>query len=66
MSGFWTALFGAIIVGLTGMLANWFIGPKGRVERFWLFGIDNFTVTSNATNPARNKFEALSLFSRAN
>jgi hypothetical protein len=47
-------------------LANWFIGPKGRVERFWLFGIDNFTVTSNATNPARNKFEALSLFFRAN
>ena len=32
IDGFWTALFGAIIVGLTGMAASWFIGPKGRVE----------------------------------
>lgn len=32
IDGFWTALFGAIIVGLTGMVANWFIGPKGHVE----------------------------------
>lgn len=32
IDGFWTALFGAIIVSLTGMLANWFIGPKGHVE----------------------------------
>lgn len=32
VDGFWTALFGAIIVSLTGMVANWFIGPKGRVE----------------------------------
>jgi putative membrane protein len=32
IDGFWTALFGAIIVGFTGMAANWFIGPKGRVE----------------------------------
>ena len=32
IDGFWTALFGAIIVSLTGMVANWFIGPKGRVE----------------------------------
>jgi putative membrane protein len=32
IDGFWTALFGAIIVSLTGMLANWFIGPKGYVE----------------------------------
>jgi putative membrane protein len=29
---FWTALLGAIIVSLTGMVANWFIGPKGKVE----------------------------------
>jgi len=32
IDGFWTALFGALIVSLTGMVANWFIGPKGSVE----------------------------------
>ena len=32
IDGFWTALFGAIIVSVTGMVANWFIGPSGRVE----------------------------------
>jgi putative membrane protein len=32
VQGFWSALFGAIIVSLTGMVANWFIGPKGQVE----------------------------------
>ncbi len=32
IDGFRSALFGAIIVSLTGMVANWFIGPKGRVE----------------------------------
>jgi putative membrane protein len=32
VQGFWTALFGALIVGLTGMCANWLIGPRGRVE----------------------------------
>jgi putative membrane protein len=32
IEGFWTALFGAIIVSLTGMAANWLIGPRGQVE----------------------------------
>lgn len=32
IDGFLTALFGAMIVGLTGMVANWFIGPRGQVE----------------------------------
>lgn len=32
INGFWTAFFGAIIVSLTGMAANWFIGPKGYIE----------------------------------
>lgn len=30
--GFWTAVFGAVIVSLTGIVANWFIGPHGKVE----------------------------------
>ena len=32
IEGFWAALFGAIIVSLTGMVANWLIGPRGQVE----------------------------------
>jgi len=32
VAGFWPALLGAIIVSLTGMVANWFIGPQGKVE----------------------------------
>lgn len=32
IDGFWTAVFGAVIISVTGMIANWFIGPKGRVE----------------------------------
>ena len=32
IAGFWPAVLGAIIVGLTGWLASWFIGPRGRVE----------------------------------
>lgn len=32
IAGFWPAVWGAIIVGVTGWLASWFIGPRGRVE----------------------------------
>jgi putative membrane protein len=32
VAGFWPALFGSIIVSITGMLASWYIGPKGTVE----------------------------------
>ena len=32
IDGFGTALLGAIFVSLTGMVANWFIGPNGKVE----------------------------------
>ena len=32
IAGFWPALFGAIIVGLTGWLASALVGPRGRVE----------------------------------
>jgi putative membrane protein len=32
VSGFWAALFGAIVVSLTSTLASWTIGPDGRYE----------------------------------
>lgn len=32
VSGFWSALFGAIIVSVTSTIASWYIGPDGRVE----------------------------------
>lgn len=32
VGGFFSALFGAIIVSLTSMLASWYVGPKGRYE----------------------------------
>jgi len=34
VSGFWAALFGAIIVSLTSTVASWYIGPDGRYEVF--------------------------------
>lgn len=32
VSGFWAALFGALIVSLTSTIASWTIGPSGRFE----------------------------------
>lgn len=32
VSGFWAALFGALIVGLTSTVASWYIGPDGRYD----------------------------------
>jgi putative membrane protein len=32
ISGFWPAVFGSIVISLTGWLASYFIGPRGRVE----------------------------------
>jgi len=32
LSGFGSALAGAIVVGLTGWIAAWYVGPSGRVE----------------------------------
>jgi putative membrane protein len=34
VSGFWAALFGAIIVTITSTVASWCIGPDGRYELF--------------------------------
>ena len=32
VAGFWSALFGAIVVSITSTVASWYIGPKGRYE----------------------------------
>lgn len=32
VAGFWSALFGAIVVSLTSTIASWYIGPSGRYE----------------------------------
>ena len=32
IAGFWSALFGAIVVSLTGWIASYFIGPRGYIE----------------------------------
>lgn len=32
IAGFGSALLGSIVVSVTGWLASWFIGPRGRVE----------------------------------
>lgn len=34
VSGFWSAVFGALIVGITSTLSSWYIGPEGRYEVF--------------------------------
>jgi putative membrane protein len=33
IAGFWSALFAAFIVGITGWIGSWFIGSQGKVER---------------------------------
>ena len=34
VSGFWSALFGAIVVSITSTVASWYIGPDGHFEVF--------------------------------
>ena len=34
VAGFWSAVFGAIIVSITSTVASWYIGPSGRYEVF--------------------------------
>lgn len=34
VAGFWSAIFGAIIVSITSTIASWYIGPQGRYEVF--------------------------------
>jgi putative membrane protein len=32
LAGFWSALFGSLIVSVTASVASWWIGPRGRFE----------------------------------
>ena len=32
VSGFWAAVFGALIVSITSTIASWYIGPDGKIE----------------------------------
>ena len=32
VAGFWSAIFGSIIVSITSTVASWYIGPSGRYE----------------------------------
>ncbi len=32
VAGFWPGVFGSMVVSLTGWLASFFIGPRGRIE----------------------------------
>jgi len=34
IAGFWSALFGAVIVSITSTISSWYIGPDGRYEVF--------------------------------
>jgi putative membrane protein len=34
VAGFWSAVFGALIVSITSTIASWYIGPDGRYEVF--------------------------------
>ena len=34
VAGFWSAVFGALIVRITSTVASWYIGPDGRYEVF--------------------------------
>jgi putative membrane protein len=34
VSGFWSAIFGSIIVSITSTIASWYIGPDGKFEIF--------------------------------
>lgn len=34
VGGFWSAIFGSIIVSITSTIASWYIGPEGKFEVF--------------------------------
>ena len=32
VSGFWSAIFGSLVVSITSTIASWYIGPDGRID----------------------------------
>ncbi len=32
VAGFWSAVFGSIVVSITATISSWYIGPDGRIE----------------------------------
>ena len=34
VAGFWSAIFGSIVVSITSTIASWYIGPSGRYEAY--------------------------------
>lgn len=34
VAGFWSAVFGSVIVSITSAISNWYIGPDGHYEVF--------------------------------
>jgi putative membrane protein len=32
VAGFWSAIFGSLIVSITSTIASWYIGPDGRID----------------------------------
>jgi putative membrane protein len=32
VSGFWSAIFGSLVVSITSTAASWYIGPDGRID----------------------------------
>lgn len=34
VAGFWSGMFGALIVSITSTIVSWYIGPEGRYEVF--------------------------------
>ncbi len=32
VAGFWSAIFGSLVVSITSTIASWYIGPDGRID----------------------------------
>jgi len=38
VAGFWSAVFGSLIVSFTSTIASWYIGPDGRIQVYVIRG----------------------------